>query len=102
MGLGSSGTMSKTTYKIVLHQAALSEIKKLPKKIKTRVKDVISSLSREPFPLTAQRLKGRKNAFRIRVAEYRLLYEVHATEIVVYVIGVAHRKEVYQRLLRRK
>ena len=46
--------------------------------------------------------KGRKGAYRIRVADYRLLYEVHATEIVVYVIGVAHRREVYLRLLRRR
>ena len=41
-------------------------------------------------------------AYRIRIADYRLLYEVHATEIVVYVIGAADRREVYLRLLRRR
>jgi mRNA interferase RelE/StbE len=57
---------------------------------------------RPPRPSSAERLKGRKNAFRIRVGQYRLLYEVHAWEIVVYVVGVAHRREVYLRLLRRR
>lgn len=47
-------------------------------------------------------MKGRADAYRLRVCSYHVLYEVHATEIVVYVIGVAHRKEVYRRLLRRR
>jgi mRNA-degrading endonuclease RelE of RelBE toxin-antitoxin system len=41
-------------------------------------------------------------AYRIRFGRYRLLYEVHATEIVVYVVGIAHRKDVYTRLLKRR
>lgn len=94
--------MSKTIYKVVLHQTVVSEIKKLPKKIKKRVTNIIGKLASEPIPIAAQRLKGRVNSYRIRVSDYRILYELHATEIVVYVIGVAHRKEVYRRLVRRK
>jgi len=36
------------------------------------------------------------------VCDYRILYEVHATEVVVYVVAVAHRREVYRRILRRR
>ncbi|MEZ4272212.1 MAG: type II toxin-antitoxin system RelE/ParE family toxin [Myxococcota bacterium] len=93
---------SEIHYKLVLHKQALSELKKLPKKIKEQVKQSIDSLVTNPRPAVAARLRGRPNAYRIRFGDYRLLYEVHATEIVIYVLGVAHRREVYQRLLRRR
>ena len=94
--------MSGTRYRIVLHKAAVAEIRALPPSIRQRVREAIDGLSENPCPRGAARLKGRANAYRIRFADYRLLYEVHATEIVVYVVGVAHRKEVYRRLLRRR
>lgn len=94
--------MSATTYRIVLHREAHQEIKALPKKVRAKVVEVIDGLRTEPRPPGASQLKGRKGAYRVRVGDYRILYEVHATEIVVYVVGVAHRREVYVRLLRRR
>ncbi len=96
------GMMSVTTYKVVLHRDALAELRALPKKTRVHVKEAIDDLATAPRPASARKLKGRPNAYRIRFGDYRLLYEVYATEIVVYVIGVAHRREVYQRLLRRR
>ncbi len=98
---GSNGPMSATSYKLILHREALKEIRSLPKAIRTRVSSILNTLEIDPRPPQAERLKGRRNAYRIRVERYRLLYEVHAAEIVVYVIGVAHRKQAYIRLLRR-
>ncbi len=89
-------------YKLVLHSDAVGEIRKLPARVKERVKQAIGSLEQVPVPHRAARLKGRANAYRIRIGEHRILYEVHATEIVVYVVGVANRKEAYKRLLRRR
>jgi mRNA interferase RelE/StbE len=94
--------MSETTYEVVLHREAYREIKALPKTVRKQVVEVIDRLAAEPRPPGATQLKGRKGAFRVRVGNYRILYEVHATEVVVYVIGVAHRREVYVRLLRRR
>jgi mRNA interferase RelE/StbE len=94
--------MSAGPYRIVLHREALRELAALPKKIRVQISGIIDGLADDPRPVAAAALKGRKGAFRIRVGDYRLLYEVHATEIVVYVIGVAHRREVYARLLRRR
>jgi len=93
--------MSEMRYRVVLHKEAISEIRKLPIKTKNRVKKAIDSLATDPRPPGAAKLRGRSNAYRIRFGDYRLLYEVHVTEIVVYVIGIAHRREVYRRLLRR-
>jgi mRNA interferase RelE/StbE len=94
--------MSKQVFEVVLHREAARELRALPKKLRQRVSLVIDDLAVNPYRPDAAKLQGRANAYRIRFGDYRLLYEVHATEVVVYVIGVAHRKEVYLRLLRRR
>ena len=94
--------MFATTYRIVLHRDAHQEILSLPKRSRAQIRDAIDGLRSDPRPIGAVALKGRKGAYRVRVGDYRVLYEVHATEVIVYVIGVAHRRQVYVRLLRRK
>ena len=89
------------TYRVYLHAQAVKEIEGLEKRVRTLVKAAVSGLSDNPTPVGCAKLKGRINAYRLRVGDYRILYEVHATEIVVYVFGIAHRKEAYLRLLRR-
>jgi mRNA interferase RelE/StbE len=96
-----TGKKSKTRYKVFVHAAVPKELKAIPKEVRQKIKTAISALSDDPIPIGSSRLRGRVNAYRIRVSEYRIIYEVHASEIVVYVIGVAHRKEVYKRILRR-
>ena len=94
--------MYAMSYRVVLHRAAVAEIRKLPSQVKNRVKSAIDGLADEPVPSGAIRLKGRPNAYRLRIGDHRILYEVHATELVIYVVGVGHRREVYLRLLRRR
>ena len=94
--------MSAQRFEVVLHALAWREFQGLPKPVRGRVRAAIDGLANEPVPVGALRLKGRLDAYRIRLGDYRILYEVHAIEIVVYVVGVGHRKDVYQRLLRRQ
>lgn len=94
--------MSETSYRLVLHRDAYDELRSLPKDVRSRARDRIDELATTPVPSDATRLRGRPNAYRIRVGDYRIIYELHATEVAVYVIGVAHRKEAYRRLLRRR
>ena len=96
------GKRSGTKYKVLLHAAVPKELKKLPAKIRHRAKATIDGLADETIPVGAGRLRGRENAYRIRIGTYRIVYEVHVTEIVVYVVGVAHRREVYRRILKRR
>jgi mRNA interferase RelE/StbE len=74
----------------------------LPAATRRRVKEAIDTLAEVPIPLGATRLRGRDNAYRIRIGNYRLVYEVHATEIVVYVVGVGHRREIYRTILKKR
>lgn len=94
--------MPATTYRIVLHKKALAELRELPVAVRAKIKVAIDGLTEDPRPASAAKLRGQSAAYRLRFGAYRLLYEVHATEVVFYVIGIAHRKEVYRRLLRRR
>lgn len=90
------------TYKLLLHAKVHKELKSLPHAIKERVIKIINQLASNPVPPSASKLQGRTGCYRIRVRDYRIVYEVHVTEIVIYVISVAHRKEVYRHFLQRK
>lgn len=94
--------MPAASYRVVLHRDALAELKRLPKALRERARAVIDNLATNPIPPQAARIHGRAGAYRIRLDAYRMIYEVHATELVIYVIGVAHRREVYRRILRRR
>jgi mRNA interferase RelE/StbE len=96
------GKRSGTKYRLLLHAAVPKELKKLPAKIRHRAKATIDGLADEPIPVGAGRLRGRENTYRIRIGNYRIVYEIHVTEVVVYVVGVAHRREVYRRILDRR
>lgn len=91
----------KKAYKILLHSKALKELKALPIDIKKKANATISSLALNPIPPSASKLQGRTGCYRIRIGNYRIVYEVHVTEIVVFIMGVAHRKEVYRHILKR-
>jgi mRNA interferase RelE/StbE len=94
--------MRERRYRVVLHRVAVSEIAALPDQARERVKQAIDGLAEDPRPAGCSKLQGRPNAYRLRFGDYRLVYEVHATEVVVYVFGVANRRQVYVRLLRRR
>jgi mRNA interferase RelE/StbE len=91
---------SKTSYEVFLHREAHKEMKALPKPARQEAKEIIEELRTEPIPTGARKLKGRANAYRIRFGDYRLVYEVNAREVLVFIMGVGHRREVYRRLLR--
>jgi mRNA interferase RelE/StbE len=94
-----TGKKSKIRFKILVHSAVPKEIESIPKNLRQKIKNAITSLSEDPIPVGSTRIRGRVNAYRIRISDYRIIYEVHATEIVVYIVGVAHRREVYRRVL---
>jgi mRNA interferase RelE/StbE len=94
--------MSKTIYEIALHREAERELRKLPGPVRARVSEAISALAHEPRPPGARQLRGRRGAYRLRVGDHQIIYEIHATEIVIYVLGIGHRREVYRRILRRR
>lgn len=86
-----------STYTVVFTSAAARQVKKMPRPARDRVVAAVSALASDPRPHGSRKLVGEENAWRIRVGDYRVIYEVFDRELVVTVVRAAHRREVYER-----
>ena len=97
MGKTSRGT-GHLKYRVEFKRSAAKKKKKIPKSDQRRIRDSIDSLSENlPDPATTK-MKGDNPFHRIRVGDYRIIYEIHGDILVIMVLMIGHRKEVYRRL----
>jgi mRNA interferase RelE/StbE len=83
-------------YKIIVSPVALKSLKSLPQKIKKRIDAKISSLAKNPRPKDAKALHGMKGLLRVRVSDYRIIYKVEDNRLVVLIVKIGHRGDVYR------
>lgn len=86
------------SYKIEIKKSAQEEIRKLPKGIRKKVVNKIDKLALNPLPSDKEKIKGLENAYRIRQGNYRIVYLVFKNSLLVSVVRVRDRKEVYRDL----
>lgn len=84
------------SYKVEWKNSAYKELQKLPRPIITRVVAAVSELSNEPFPHGVKKLIGSEFSYRIRIGDYRVVYEVFESRLIIEIIRVRHRKDVYK------
>ena len=65
-------------------------------KLRARLGQAIDGLGSEPRPPGCKKLKDEKRAYRVRVGDYRILYEIHDDRLVVLVIRIAKREDAYR------
>ena len=82
-------------YTVFIERYAQKQIAKLDKKIIPTVKDAIAGLAFNPRPHGYKKLKG-EEAYRIRIGDYRIIYEIEDDKIIVTVVSVGHRKDIYK------
>lgn len=85
------------SYRVEFTTAAARQVKKLPRLARDRILDAIECLGEDPRPSGARKLTGEHTAWRIRIGDYRVIYDVFDAELVVTVVRAAHRREVYDR-----
>ena len=74
-------------------------MKRLPKRDLRRIKRKVDDLTENlPDPATTK-MKGNNTFHRIRVGDYRIVYEIHEARLIILVVKVGHRKDVYIKLL---
>jgi mRNA interferase RelE/StbE len=84
-------------YEVLIKPAVLRQTKKLDLPTQTAVQGAIDSLVDDPRPEGCTKLKGAENLYRIRVAKnYRIIYEIQDKKLIVIVVKVGHRREVYR------
>ncbi|OUL25822.1 addiction module toxin RelE [Nostoc sp. T09] len=84
------------TYQIRFSRGAIKQLKKLPTDIKERIDSKILNLAIEPRPIGVKKLQGDAHSYRIRVGDYRVIYEIEDDFLLVTVIKVGHRSDVYK------
>lgn len=84
-------------YAVEVTSAAARQIVKLPQSERPKIWQKINALADNPRPPGVEKLSGAKDAYRIRVGNYRIVYTVDDSVTVVTVTRVAHRREVYRR-----
>ena len=85
-------------YRIEVKRSAAKALKKIPKPDKRRISEKIDSLADEtPSPETTK-MKGNNPFHKIRVGDYRIVYEIQDDILIILVIKIGHRKDVYKRL----
>ncbi len=82
-------------YKLRIEKSALKTLEKIDEPYYSKIKTVILSLAHNPRPQGYKKLKGR-DGFRIRVAHYRIIYDIFDTILSVDVIDLGHRKDIYE------
>ncbi len=83
-------------YRLLIKPSATKEIESAPKKDRLRIIKRIQDLSTDPRPPGCEKLSGHDDKYRVRQGVYRIVYSVSDTELVVCVVKVGHRKEVYR------
>jgi mRNA interferase RelE/StbE len=82
-------------YEILITATAKKQLSKLPFSVADKLITVIHELAKNPRPQGYKKLRGRP-AFRVRKGDYRIIYEIFDGKLIVNVIAVAHRKDVYE------
>ena len=86
------------TYRIEFTSAARKQFKRLSRETQRRLDVHILSLASNPFPSGVQKLAGGPALFRIRVSDYRVIYTVERGALVIVIVRVGHRREIYRGL----
>ena len=83
-------------YSLLLTRSAAKELESVPAKDRQRIVSKISALADNPRPAGSEKLSG-DDKYRIRQGDYRILYEIVDAKLIVTVVRVGNRREVYRR-----
>jgi len=84
-------------YQVEIKASAVREIAALPKREQRRVVATIEGLADAPRPEGVRKLTGVDNTYRVRVGDYRIVYQIRDDVLIVFIVRVGHRKDVYRR-----
>jgi len=82
-------------YAVILPKSVQKELDRLPTKLADRVLDHLAALETNPRPADVKKLKGRP-AWRIRIGDYRAIYEINDQSRQIILVTVGHRREIYR------
>ena len=85
------------SYEIQWKHSAEKELRGIDKQFISRILETINSLSVDPFPSQHQKLHGAESSYRIRIGDYRAIYQVDFENKIIVIYHVRHRKDIYRK-----
>ena len=84
------------SYELAFRKSVAKDLRELPKQDVKRILQRVRSLSDDPRPPGCEKLSGQER-YRVRQGLYRIVYEIHDDAVLVIVVKVGHRRDVYRR-----
>ncbi len=85
-------------FKIKLKPSAVRDLRRLGREAQEQVAAKIDSLARDPLPVGCEKLEAKGSLYRVRTADYRIIYTVERKSLTVLVLRIRHRKDAYRNL----
>jgi mRNA interferase RelE/StbE len=85
------------TYSITLAPSAARQLRKFDPDVRRRIQAALELLAVEPRPPAAIRLVGGSGGWRVRTGDYRIVYEINDGQLLILVLRIGHRREIYDR-----
>ncbi len=85
-------------YIVELKPSAFRSLAKLPKEDQRIIRSRIDALASNPFPPNVKKLERIENLYRLRVGDYRVIYQVQKKILLILVVAIGHRKEIYRQI----
>lgn len=85
-------------YRVEFKKSARKELEALPSRMQSKIVEAVQFLSQNPYSelLQVKKLKGMENVYRIRINDYRVLYEIGNERLIIIVIKIGNRSDVYR------
>ena len=85
-------------YKVILKPSIEKDLRVIPKLFNRKIIECIESLGKEPFPRQSIKLSKAEHLYRIRIGDYRIVYEVNKNSKLIIINYIRHRSQVYKRI----
>jgi mRNA interferase RelE/StbE len=83
-------------YTVEFATSAAREFRALDRQMQRRISAKVSDLAEDPFPAGARKFQGEEDHWRICVGDYRVIYRVLKRRILIVIVRIGHRREVYR------
>jgi mRNA interferase RelE/StbE len=84
------------SFQIEWKRSALKELQKLPRQTISKIVSAVGDLAEQPFPPGMRKLVGTEHTYRLRVGDYRVIYDVFQSKLTVEIVRIRHRKDAYK------
>jgi mRNA interferase RelE/StbE len=85
-------------YKVELSRTAMKALEDLPKGDLQKISKKIDGLETNPRPHKVEKLSGSDDLYRVRCGDYRIVYQIFDKKLIILVVNIGHRREIYRNL----